>query len=131
MSGSGQTTCIERSRRDGIPAVERGTIARPTDLRPSLGLSRWWRAGDVKVLLTCDDVVCLGPCQRSSRSAFQVTKRAGLYPRLSVDADGGSAVSQAGGVLLTLTVRAAGLDTEGASPKVRRSSSHAGLRRLP
>jgi len=39
-----------------------------------------------------------------------VKKRSGFYPRLSVDVDGGSAVSQAGGVLLTSTVRAAGLD---------------------
>ena len=39
-----------------------------------------------------------------------MTKRTGVYPRLSVDAGGGSAVSQAGGVLLTATVRAAGLD---------------------
>ncbi len=37
-------------------------------------------------------------------------KRTGFYPRLTVDADGGSAVGQAGGVLLTSTVRAAGLD---------------------
>jgi hypothetical protein len=39
-----------------------------------------------------------------------VKKTTGFYPRLSVDAGGGSAVSQAGGVLLTSTVRAAGLD---------------------
>lgn len=37
-------------------------------------------------------------------------KTTGFYPRLNVDADGGSAVSQAGAVLLTSTVRAAGLD---------------------
>ncbi len=37
-------------------------------------------------------------------------KTTGFYPRLRVDADGGSAVSQAGAVLLTSTVRAAGLD---------------------
>ncbi len=37
-------------------------------------------------------------------------KRRGLYPRLRVDARGTSAVSQAGGVLLVETVRAAGLD---------------------
>lgn len=37
-------------------------------------------------------------------------KTTGVYPRPSVDVDGGSAVSQAGGVLLTSTVRAAGLD---------------------
>lgn len=37
-------------------------------------------------------------------------KSTGFYPRLVVDADGGSAVSQAGGVLLASTIRAAGLD---------------------
>lgn len=37
-------------------------------------------------------------------------KTTGFYPRLAVDARGGSAVGQAGGVLLTSTVRAAGLD---------------------
>jgi len=35
-------------------------------------------------------------------------KTTGFYPRLAVDAKGGSAVGQAGGVLLTTTVRAAG-----------------------
>jgi len=35
-----------------------------------------------------------------------VKKITGFYPRLSVDADGGSAVSQAGGVLLTPTAPA-------------------------
>ncbi len=38
-------------------------------------------------------------------------KTTGFYPRPSVDAAGGSAVGQAGGVLLTSTVKAAGLDT--------------------
>ena len=37
-------------------------------------------------------------------------KTTGFYPRLAVDAKGGSAVGQAGGVLLTSTVKAAGLD---------------------
>ena len=37
-------------------------------------------------------------------------KTTGFYPRLSVDTGGRSAVGQAGGVLLTSTVRAAGLD---------------------
>jgi len=40
-----------------------------------------------------------------------VKKTTGFYPRVRVDAAGGSAVGQAGGVLLTSTVRAAGLDT--------------------
>jgi len=39
-----------------------------------------------------------------------VKKATGFYPRLRVDSRGGSAVGQAGGVLLTSTVRAAGLD---------------------
>ena len=37
-------------------------------------------------------------------------KTTGSYPRLAVDAKGGSAVGQAGGLLLTSTIRAAGLD---------------------
>lgn len=37
-------------------------------------------------------------------------KTTGFYPRLRVDSRGGSAVGQAGGVLLTSTIRAAGLD---------------------
>ncbi len=37
-------------------------------------------------------------------------RTAGAYPRPAVDARGGSAVGQAGGVLLTSTVRVAGLD---------------------
>ena len=37
-------------------------------------------------------------------------KTTGFYPRLQVDSRGGSAVGQAGGVLLTSTVKAAGLD---------------------
>jgi len=39
-----------------------------------------------------------------------VKKTTGFYPRLRVDSRGGSAVGQAGGVLLTSTIRAAGLD---------------------
>jgi len=39
-----------------------------------------------------------------------VKKTTGFYPRLRVDARGGSAVGQAGGALLTSTVQAAGLD---------------------
>ncbi|PVU82270.1 hypothetical protein DDP54_03815 [Cellulomonas sp. WB94] len=44
------------------------------------------------------------------RSTFQVKKSTGFYPRPVVDAHGGSAVGQAGGVLLTRAVRASGLD---------------------
>jgi len=39
-----------------------------------------------------------------------VKKTTGCYPRLRADAKGGSAVGQAGGVLLTSTIRAAGPD---------------------
>jgi hypothetical protein len=40
-----------------------------------------------------------------------VKKTTGLYPRPSIDTKAGAAVGQAGGVLLTGTVRVAGLDT--------------------
>lgn len=39
-----------------------------------------------------------------------MSKRTGLYPRVRVDARGRGMVSQAGGLLLTDTVRASGLD---------------------
>jgi hypothetical protein len=39
-----------------------------------------------------------------------VKKTTGFYPRPSVDTAGRAAVGQAGGVLLTSTVKAAGLD---------------------
>ena len=39
-----------------------------------------------------------------------MSKRSGFYPRSVVDTAGATAVSQAGGVLLTETVRAVGLD---------------------
>src|SRR5665648_273204 len=55
-------------------------------------------------------MTCLRSTSASSRSTFQVKKTTGFYPRVRVDAAGGSAVGQAGGVLLTSTVRAAGLD---------------------
>ena len=54
-------------------------------------------------------------------------KSTGFYPRVVVDAVGGSAVSQAGGVLLTSTVRAAGLDValrEALTPWVARLARH-------
>jgi Transposase DDE domain group 1 len=44
------------------------------------------------------------------RSTFQVSKRSGFYPCPVVDAAGSKVVSQAGGVLLTESVRAVGLD---------------------
>ena len=39
-----------------------------------------------------------------------MSKRSGFYPRSVVDTAGATVVSQAGGVLLTETVRAVGLD---------------------
>src|SRR4051794_15257215 len=53
---------------------------------------------------------CRGPRPHSSRSTFQVKHTTGFYPRARVDTAKVSAVGQAGGVLLTETVRAAGLD---------------------
>jgi hypothetical protein len=50
------------------------------------------------------------PSVRSSMSTFQVSKGSGFYPRVRVDGKGMGVVSQAGGVLLVRTVRAAGLD---------------------
>ncbi len=63
-----------------------------------------------KVPLTCEDVSCDGHIQTSVRSTFQVQQTTGFYPRVQVDTSGCAAVGQAGGVLLTETVRAAGLD---------------------
>jgi hypothetical protein len=45
------------------------------------------------------------------RSTFQVKKVTGFYPRPGIDTKGTTAVGQAGGVLLTGTVRASGLDS--------------------
>src|SRR4051794_38277713 len=53
---------------------------------------------------------CRGPRPHSSRSTFQVKHTTGFYPRARIDTAKVSAVGQAGGVLLTQTVRAAGLD---------------------
>lgn len=46
------------------------------------------------------------------RSTFQVGKRSGLYPCPAVDMAGSNVVSQAGGLLLTETIRAIGLDSQ-------------------
>jgi len=62
-----------------------------------------------KVLLTWENVDCLGPQIPNSRSTFRV-KITGLYPRVRVDTSATAAVGQAGGVLLTRTVTATGLD---------------------
>src|SRR5659263_330939 len=56
-------------------------------------------------------MMCLAKSRSSSsRSTFQVKKTTGFYPRPKVDTSGRAAVGQAGGVLLTSTVRVAGLD---------------------
>src|SRR5659263_612075 len=56
-------------------------------------------------------MMCLAKSRSSSsRSTFQVKKTTGFYPRPRVDTSGRAAVGQAGGVLLTSTVKAAGLD---------------------
>lgn len=47
----------------------------------------------------------------AERSALQVKKRIGSYPRVRIEGGGRAVVSQAGGVLLVETVRKAGLDT--------------------
>jgi hypothetical protein len=52
-----------------------------------------------------------GPVSCNERSTLQVNKRIGSYPPVRVQGDGGTVVSQAGGVLLTETVRKTGLDT--------------------
>jgi hypothetical protein len=46
------------------------------------------------------------------RSTFQVSKRSGFYPCPAVDTAGSNVVSQAGGVLLTETIRPVGLDKQ-------------------
>src|SRR3954453_12880324 len=46
-----------------------------------------------------------------ARTHLQVKKRSGLYPRLAVDGSGRKVVSGAGGVLLTRTAAAVGLDS--------------------
>jgi hypothetical protein len=62
------------------------------------------------VLLTCEDLVCLGPDQRENGSTLLVKKRSGRYPRLTVDGHGSSVVPNAGAVLLLRTAEAVGLD---------------------
>ncbi len=49
--------------------------------------------------------------QRESGSTLLVKKRSGPYPRLAVDGQGKKVVSGAGGVLLTRTAAAVGLDS--------------------
>src|SRR5215212_10860277 len=53
-----------------------------------------------------------GPNPGATRSTSQVSKRSGFYPCPAADGAGQMVVSQAGGLLLTDTVRAVGLDRE-------------------
>ena len=62
-----------------------------------------------KVPLTWDDVTCQENTATKKRSTFEV-KSTGSYPRVLVDTAKVIAVGQAGGILLTETIRAAGLD---------------------
>jgi len=62
-----------------------------------------------KVPLTWDDVTCQENTATKKRSTFEV-KSTGFYPRVHVDTAKVTAVGQAGGILLTETIRAAGLD---------------------
>src|SRR4051794_41363188 len=63
-----------------------------------------------KVLLTCEDGVCLGPQARGNRSTFLVKNRSRCYPGLAVDGRGSRVVPNAGAVLLLRTAEAVGLD---------------------
>src|SRR4051794_33627367 len=63
-----------------------------------------------KVLLSRQDLACLGSDRLQVRSTFQVKQRTGLYPRSRVDVGGAGVVSHAGGVLLTAVVGRVGLD---------------------
>src|SRR3954463_2587837 len=64
-----------------------------------------------KVLLTCEDMACLGTQLRQDRSTFLVKKRSGCYPRLTIDGQGCSVVPNAGAVLLLRAAEGGGLDT--------------------
>src|SRR3954467_12291264 len=63
-----------------------------------------------KVLLSRQDLACLGSDRLQVRSTFQVKQRSGLYPRSRVDVGGAGVVSRAGGVLLTAAIGRGGLD---------------------
>jgi hypothetical protein len=65
-----------------------------------------------KVLLTWVDTACRRLYRAGRGNTFQVRKRSGFYPRLKTDVRASGAVGQAGGVLLTETVSATGLDRE-------------------
>src|SRR3954469_3088908 len=62
-----------------------------------------------KVLLTCKNVVCLGPIPRSSRSTFQVKKPTLCYPHPVIDGAGASVVPNAGSTVLLRTAQTVGL----------------------
>jgi Transposase DDE domain group 1 len=62
-----------------------------------------------KVPLSWDDRACLGSCRTSSEGTFQVNG-IGWGSKIVVSADGKGIVCQAGGLLLTETLRVTGLD---------------------
>ena len=61
------------------------------------------------MILTCEDLACLGPDQRESGSTLLVKQRIGRYPSLAVDGQGSSVVPNAGAVLLLRTAEVVGL----------------------
>ena len=82
---------------------------------PNPGLSRrvigrGW-SGTRKVLLTCEDLGCLGPDQRRVGSTTLVKKTTELYPALTVDGRGASLVPNAGAVLLLRTAETVDLSS--------------------
>ena len=65
--------------------------------------------GDVEIAPDLGECGLLTSTDSKSRSTFRV-KITGLYPRVRVDTSATAAVGRAGGVLLTRTVTATGLD---------------------
>jgi hypothetical protein len=61
--------------------------------------------------VACNGETCPGSRSSQERSALQMKKRIGSYPRVRTEGGGRTVVSQAGGVLLVETVRKAGLDS--------------------
>src|SRR3954471_2810868 len=69
-------------------------------------------ASDIgKVLLSWEDVACLGSQLRRNRSTFLVKKTTGPYPASTVDGAGASVVPHAGSTLLLRTAQTVGLTT--------------------
>jgi hypothetical protein len=62
-----------------------------------------------KVLLSWEDVACLGSQLRRNRSTFLVKKTTGHYPASTVDGAGSSVVPHAGSTVLLRTAQTVGL----------------------